>query len=116
MVWVSYGEILDVAIDIQANSPTFGQWVGKVISETNHCQIYIPPGFAHGYCVLSDMAIVQYLCTEFYVPGDEFGLHWNDPSLRIDWPVAEPLVSSKDHALPTLGEIPQNLLPVLSHS
>jgi len=112
LIWVSHGEILDVALDIQSNSPTFGQWVSRIISEENHVQIYISPGFAHGYCVLSDVAIVQYLCTDFYVSGDEFGVHWNDPTLQIEWPVAQPHVSSKDHGWPALGDIPQNLLPV----
>ena len=93
------GSIFDVAVDLRRSSPTFGRWHGCELTEANRRQMYIPPGFAHGFCVTSDVAEVLYKCTELYHPADERTLLWNDPVLGIDWPVASPVVSAKD----TLG-------------
>jgi len=90
------GEIFDVAVDIRKDSPSFGKWVGEVISEHNRRQLYIPPGFAHGYCVLSDESEVLYKCTDVYHPNDEKGIAWNDPQIGIKWPINTPVLSEKD--------------------
>jgi dTDP-4-dehydrorhamnose 3,5-epimerase len=105
LVRVITGEIFDVAVDIRRTSPTFGRWVSVHLSEHNKRQVYIPPGCAHGFCVLSDSAHVFYKCSDFYDPDDEGGILWSDPALAIDWPIAHPIVSEKDAALPVLGEI-----------
>jgi len=105
LVRVSRGEVFDVAADIDPGSATFGQWVGATLSDANHRQLWIPPGYAHGFVVLSDVADFVYRCTEYYHPEDEIGLVWNDPEAGIDWPIADPLLSSKDQALPTLADI-----------
>jgi dTDP-4-dehydrorhamnose 3,5-epimerase len=112
LVWVLQGEVFDVAVDIRRGSPTFGRWVGEFLSGDNHRQLYIPPGFAHGFCVLSESADFLYKCTDFYTPEDEYGLRWDDPCLSIDWPVSTPLVSGKDLQYPTLDTIPQEHLPI----
>ena len=106
------GEIFDVAVDIRPDSPTFGRWVGAVLSEENAHQLYVPPGFAHGFCVLSDVAHVQYKCTDVYQPGDEIGVVWNDPEIGIDWPVGDPVLNDKDRNAPRLAEIVQRLRSV----
>ena len=112
LIYVTYGEIYDVAVDIRVGSPTFGQWVGHHLSGDNHHQLFIPEGFAHGFYVLSDRADVIYKCSDVYVPGDEFGIAWNDPTLNIDWPlVGEPIVSDKDAQLPALNAAPKEHLP-----
>jgi len=111
LVQVLDGEIFDVAVDVRRGSPTFGQWVGQLLSAENHLQIYIPEGFAHGFCVLSASALVTYQCTDLYHPETEFGIAWNDPAIGISWPVAEPLLSKKDGALPPLGDVPTGRLP-----
>jgi dTDP-4-dehydrorhamnose 3,5-epimerase len=98
------GEIYDVAVDIRNGSPTFGQWIGVYLSSGNRHQIYIPEGFAHGFCVTSESASVLYKCTDFYYPQCDQGVLWSDPRLGIDWPVKEPLLSPKDANLPVLGE------------
>lgn len=103
------GEIFDVAVDIRPDSPTFGRWVGEVLSGENFRQLWVPPGFAHGFCVMSETAHVQYKCTDFYAREDEIGIVWNDPVIRIDWPVSEPLLSPKDRDAPRLEEILQTL-------
>jgi dTDP-4-dehydrorhamnose 3,5-epimerase len=110
LVRVTQGEVFDVAVDIRRNSPTFGKWHGEILSAVNHRQMYIPENFAHGFCVLSEDAEFLYKCTDFYVPGDEVGLIWNDPQLGIEWPVDRPILSDKDAVLPTLAEV-LNLLP-----
>lgn len=99
------GEVFDVAVDIRPGSATFGQWDGAVLSGENFCQLYIPPGFAHGFSVLSDTAHVLYKCTDLYDRDDEIGIVWNDPDLGIDWRVTEPVLSPKDAALPRLSEL-----------
>jgi dTDP-4-dehydrorhamnose 3,5-epimerase len=111
LVRVLQGEIFDVAVDIRRGSPTFRRWVGVRLSADNFRQIYVPPDFAHGFCVLSEMADVEYKCTELYDPADEFGVLWNDPALGISWPVREPLLSEKDRTAPRLAELTE-MLPV----
>lgn len=111
LVFVVKGEIFDVAVDIRRGSPTFGSWVGGILSETNHHQLYIPPGFAHGFCVLGESADVMYKCTDYYDAGDDCGVLWSDDRLAIDWPVTAPVVSAKDQALPRLAAIPPERLP-----
>ncbi len=105
LVRVLQGEIFDVAVDIRRGSPTFHRWVGVRLSADNFRQIYVPPGFAHGFCVLSEVADVEYKCTELYDPVDEFGVLWNDPELGISWPVHEPLLSEKDRTALRLAEL-----------
>ena len=101
LIQVIQGEIFDVAVDIRAGSPTFGKWVGEILSDTNKKQLFIPAGFAHGYCVLSDSALVTYRCSTFYSLKDEKGILWSDPDLKIAWPLQNPLVSEKDRKLPS---------------
>jgi dTDP-4-dehydrorhamnose 3,5-epimerase len=99
------GEIFDVAVDVRRSSPSFGRWVGEVLSAQNHRQLFMPAGFLHGFCVLHGPAQVEYKCTAFYDPGEEIGVVWNDTDLNIRWPVTDPLLSARDRALPTLREI-----------
>lgn len=99
------GEIFDVAVDLRRDSPTFGQWHGEVLSEQNHRQLYIPQGFAHGFGVLSDEALVSYKCTEYYSPKDEQTLIWNDPAIGIAWPIQDPMLSEKDAKGKPLAEL-----------
>jgi dTDP-4-dehydrorhamnose 3,5-epimerase len=112
LVSVLVGEVFDVAVDIRANSPTFGQWIGVRLSAENKRQFYIPPGFAHGFCVTSETALFAYKCTEFYSAKAEASIRWNDPDLDIDWPVDEPLLSEKDRHAPYLKDFPVHRLPV----
>ena len=113
MVYAVSGEIFDVAVDIRRGSPTFGKWVGVILSAQNKKQVYIPEGFAHGFYVLSETADVTYKCTDFYAHGDEYGLLWSDPAIGIEWPFrGEPLLSEKDSQHPSLNSIPQAHLPV----
>ena len=105
LVRVIQGEIWDVAVDIRPESPTFKQWCSVVLSAENFKQVYIPPGYAHGFCVLSETAQVEYKCTEFYDPADERGIIYNDPELAVAWPIANPLLSTRDLANPTLAEL-----------
>lgn len=107
LVRVSRGEVLDVAVDIRRGSPTFGRWTAALLSSENFRQLYVPPGFAHGFSVLSETAQVNYKCTELYDPADEIGIAWNDPGLAIDWRVKDPVVSPKDAAYPTLAGSPR---------
>ena len=99
------GEMFDVAVDIRRGSPTFGRWVGVVLSADNFRQLWIPPGFAHGFCVLSDQVDVEYKCSDFYNPGDELTVLWSDPEIGIEWPVREPILSAKDAVAPRLAEV-----------
>lgn len=96
------GEIFDVAADVNPASATYGQWVGVVLSADNFRQLYVPPGYAHGFCVVSDEAEVEYKCTEFYDPADEGGVMWNDRRLAVVWPTATPILSSRDQQHPPL--------------
>ena len=90
------GGIFDVGVDLRKGSPTFGKWFGAVLSEENKRQFFVPEGFAHGFCVLSQSAHVAYKCSDFYDPQDEGGLHWSDPDIAIDWPLKDPIISAKD--------------------
>ena len=101
---VTRGEIFDVAVDIRKQSPTCGKWWGLSLSETNNLQLYIPVGFAHGFCVLSESAEVLYKCSDYYSPKNERGIIWNDPELAIDWPVENPILSEKDTVYPRFNE------------
>lgn len=112
LVQVVRGAVFDVAVDVRKGSPNFGRWVGCELSEDNHRQLWIPPGFAHGFCVLSEMCDFTYKCTEFYRPPDETGVIWNDQDIGIDWPLQSPVLSAKDAAYPCLAEIPDSKLPV----
>jgi len=111
LVQVLSGQVVDVAVDIRVGSPTFGQWVSEVLSDTNHRQVYIPPGFAHGYCVTSDAAIFSYKCTDFYNPASENGIIWNDPDLNIDWPVKKPVLSPRDAKYRRFNDFRPDKLP-----
>jgi dTDP-4-dehydrorhamnose 3,5-epimerase len=111
LIQVLSGEVIDVAVDIRVGSPTYGQWISEMLSETNHKQMYIPPGFAHGYCVTSETAIFAYKCNEFYNPATEHGIIWNDPELNIDWSVKEPILSTKDKNYSKLKDVAPDMLP-----
>jgi dTDP-4-dehydrorhamnose 3,5-epimerase len=106
LIMVMQGEILDVAVDLRQSSATFGKSVTRIISEENRHQLFIPKGFAHGFSVLSDETLVYYKCSDYYNPEGERGLLWNDPALKIDWQVEDPVLSDKDHYQPKLSEIP----------
>lgn len=104
LVRVIAGAIYDVAVDVRRGSPTFGRWVAVTMSAENFLQCYIPAGFAHGFCVLSGVAEVEYKCTDLYEPGAEIGIAWDDPSLAIPWPVEKPLLSDRDRGHPPLAD------------
>jgi dTDP-4-dehydrorhamnose 3,5-epimerase len=112
LIYVVTGEVFDVAVDIRRGSPTFGKWMGTRLSAKNKRQVYIPEGFAHGFCVLSDTTDFIYKCTGFYAPGDEYGIFWQDSSIGIEWPVANPILSDKDRRNPKLSEVPESHLPI----
>ena len=116
LIQVTRGSVFDVAVDIRRGSPTFGQWTGSLLSDENKLQMYIPAGFAHGFCVLSEAAEVIYKCTNFYDPEDEGGILWSDPALAIEWPVSKPLLSAKDSQLPLLADVSPARLPVYKES
>ena len=103
------GEMFDVAVDIRRGSPTFKRWVGLHLSGENFRQLYIPPGFAHGFCVLSETVQVEYKCTGFYDPADEITIAWNDPEIGIGWAIDRPNLSAKDAAAPRLAEVMDRL-------
>ena len=105
LVRVTLGEVFDVAVDIRPGSPTFGKWWGCNLSSENMLQMYIPEGFAHGFCVLSDTVEFMYKCSDYYSPPDERGVIWNDPDLAIDWPLDDPILSEKDAVYPSLREL-----------
>ncbi len=111
LVTVLEGEVYDVAVDIRLGSPTFGRWVGVTLSGETKRQIYIPPGFAHGFCVTSDSALFSYKCTQLYAPEAERGIIWNDPSLAILWPIERPSLSAKDENYPRLADLDRSALP-----
>ncbi|HVZ35223.1 MAG TPA: dTDP-4-dehydrorhamnose 3,5-epimerase [Polyangiaceae bacterium] len=111
LVTVLEGEVFDVAVDVRMGSPYFGRWVAAWLSAQNHHQMYIPPGFAHGFCVTSEHALFSYKCTELYHPESELGVAYNDPELAITWPVATPLVSGKDQQNAPLSQIDRAKLP-----
>ncbi len=112
LVYVISGQVLDIAVDIRLGSPTFGRWTGTLLSDESKHQLYIPEGFAHGFCVLSETADVIYKCTNLYTPGDEYGIIWSDPTIDIVWPIENPVLSKKDSQNPKLSDIPEEHLPV----
>ncbi len=101
---VVVGEIFDVAVDIRRGSPTFGQWVSEILSAENGRLLYVPPGFAHGFCVLSETADLIYKTSDYYHPASEKGILWNDAQIGVRWPIANPLLSARDQSLPVLAE------------
>jgi dTDP-4-dehydrorhamnose 3,5-epimerase len=103
------GRIWDVAIDVRPGSATFGRWVAEELSDENRLQLYVPPGYLHGFCVLSETARVIYKCTDVYAPNDEIGVRWDDPELGIKWPIRDPVLSEKDLALGSLAELARQL-------
>ena len=103
-IWALTGEIYDVAVDIRRGSPTYGKWFGTILSNRNRRGLYIPPDFAHGFCVLSEEAEVFYKCTDFYAPEDERCIRWNDPEINIEWPIAAPTLSPRDAASPFMRD------------
>ncbi|HNP60490.1 MAG TPA: dTDP-4-dehydrorhamnose 3,5-epimerase [Nitrospirales bacterium] len=109
LIRVIRGEIFDVAVDIRKGSPTFASWVGVNLTAEDFKQIYIPPGFAHGFCVLSDVAEVEYKCTDVYAPGGEVTIRWDDPRIGIQWPIERPLLSTKDAAGQLLDDLCDHL-------
>ena len=115
LVRVSRGAVFDVDADINPASPTFGKHVAVELSDENHRQLYIPPGYAHGFCVLSETADFLYKCTDYYQPGDEIGVLWNDADIAVAWPIAEPQLSDKDKNLPTLRALAEQLKKQPAH-
>lgn len=111
LVSVLEGEVYDVAVDIRRGSPTFGQWAGVMLTAENHRHFWIPEGFAHGFCVVSEHATFTYQCTALYDAKADAGIRWNDPALGIDWPISEPLLSDKDSKAPLLAAVPADRLP-----
>jgi dTDP-4-dehydrorhamnose 3,5-epimerase len=111
LVYVLEGEIFDVAVDVRVGSPTFGAWEGVVISAKNRRQLFVPEGFAHGFCVLSPSALVSYKCSAAYAAACEISIAWNDKTLGIQWPVKNPIVSERDGKAPELSDIPPARLP-----
>ncbi len=109
LVRVIVGEVFDVAVDVRPGSPTFGRWEGEVLSADNRRMLWIPPGFAHGFCVLSEQAEFVYKCTEYYHPEAEQSILWNDPRIGILWPIAEPLLSERDRRGMSLDEYQRHL-------
>ncbi len=109
LVRVVEGEIFDVAVDVRRGSPTIGRWVGVMLSADDFKQCYVPPGFAHGFCVTSPIALVEYKCTDIYDPKSEIGVAWNDPALAIPWPVSKPILSDRDRRYSTLAELSDRL-------
>jgi dTDP-4-dehydrorhamnose 3,5-epimerase len=116
LVTVLEGEVYDVAVDIRRGSRTFGRWEAAMLTAENHRQLWIPEGFAHGFCVVSEAATFMYQCTALYDPAADAGVRWNDAAIGIDWPVAEPLLSAKDEASPFLADVPADKLPVFEET
>jgi dTDP-4-dehydrorhamnose 3,5-epimerase len=110
LVSVLQGEVFDVGVDIRRASPTFGRWFGMTLSAENKRQFYLPPRFAHGFVVLSEMALFHYKCTDYYSPKDELGFRWDDPDVGVKWPVEHPILSKRDAAAPSLKAIPPEKL------
>lgn len=111
LVSVLEGEVYDVAVDIRRGSPTFGQWAGVMLNAENHRHFWIPEGFAHGFCVVSDFATFSYQCTDLYDAKADGGVRWNDPAIGIDWPISSPLLSDKDSKAPLLADVALDRLP-----
>jgi dTDP-4-dehydrorhamnose 3,5-epimerase len=113
LVQVITGEIFDVVVDIRSGSSTFGQWLGVRLSEKNRHQLFIPAGFAHGFCVLSEAAHFMYKCSDYYLPEDEGGILWSDSTIGINWPISAPIISDKDACFAPLADIPPERLPII---
>ena len=111
LVRVTKGAVFDVVVDVRKDSPTFGKWCGTTLDEKNMHMMYIPPGFAHGFLVLSDIADFIYKCTNYYNPESEWGILWNDPDIDIDWPIEDIQLSDKDGKNPRLKDQPESRLP-----
>jgi dTDP-4-dehydrorhamnose 3,5-epimerase len=109
LVRATEGEIFDVAVDLRRGSPTYLDWFGACLSSDNFHMLWIPPGFAHGFCVISERAQVQYKCTDLYDPTDELTVRWDDPRIGVDWPIAEPQLSDRDRKAPRIDEVEQQL-------
>jgi dTDP-4-dehydrorhamnose 3,5-epimerase len=110
LVRVPLGSVFDVAVDVRLESPTFGKWVGRELSEANQHQLYVPPGCAHGFCVLSEVAAFSYKCSDVYSPSTQFGVAYDDPDIGIEWPIADPILSPKDRELPRLRDVSRDRL------
>lgn len=110
LVYVLQGEVFDVAVDIRRSSPTFGRWHGVTLSGENKRQFFVPPGFAHGFAVVSETALFAYKCTEFYAPQNEATIAWNDPDIGIQWPMVNPVLSEKDQRGQRLKDVPPEKL------
>lgn len=104
LVYVSLGQVFDVVVDIRPHSPSFGKWYGVELNQDNQWQLWIPKGLAHGFGVMSDRAHFHYKCTEYYLPGDEANIYYNDPTLQINWPVKDPILSEKDLHAPLFSD------------
>jgi dTDP-4-dehydrorhamnose 3,5-epimerase len=111
LVSVVEGEVFDVAVDVRVGSPWFGQWVGVYLSAQNHHQLYVPPGFAHGFCVTSEFAQFSYKCTDLYHPECELGIAYDDPEIGVTWPIEQPILGGKDQKNPRLAQIDRAKLP-----
>ncbi|MAS10501.1 dTDP-4-dehydrorhamnose 3,5-epimerase [Salinisphaera sp.] len=111
LVQVLNGEIYDVAVDIRQGSPSFGRWVGEYLDAKRHRQLWVPPGFAHGFCVLSETALFAYKCTAFYAPESERALRWDDTDIAVAWPIEPSDISDKDRSAPYLNDVPAGQLP-----
>lgn len=109
LVRAAAGQIFDVAVDVRIGSPTYLQWVGVNLSDMDHHQLYLPPGFLHGFCVLSEEADVAYKCTDYYAAKGELTVAWDDPAIGIEWPISDPILSSRDAAAPGIQEIEERL-------
>jgi len=111
LVSVLEGEVYDVAVDIRHGSPTFGQWTGVMLTAENHRHFWVPEGFAHGFCVLSDAAVFTYQCSALYDASADRAVRWDDAAIGVDWPISVPLLSEKDMRAPLLADVPRDLLP-----
>lgn len=112
LVRVPLGRVFDVAVDLRLGSPTFGRWVGRELTDENQHQLFVPVGCAHGFCVLSEVAVFSYKCSDVYSPETQFGVAFDDPAIGIEWPISDPILSPKDRELPRLADVPrERLLP-----
>jgi dTDP-4-dehydrorhamnose 3,5-epimerase len=111
LVTVLHGSVFDVAVDIRRGSASFGKWIGQELSAERGHQLWIPPGFAHGFLALSELAVFEYKVTQLYAPADEVTIRWDDPQLAISWPIAKPALGSRDAEAPRLADIPVDRLP-----
>jgi dTDP-4-dehydrorhamnose 3,5-epimerase len=115
LVRAPLGAVFDVAVDLRVGSPAFGRWVGRELNEENQHQLFVPVGCAHGFCVLSEVALFAYKCSDLYSPTTEFGVAFDDPDIGIEWPVGDPILSAKDRAYPRLADVAKGRLPHFTH-